>query len=316
MISLKPLQFRNLTLHCNILQAPLAGISCAPFRLLTWQQGRPGMCSTEMISAHTLVNAKHLPRRYTWQHPDEGPVCYQLAGHDPALLARATRIATDLGAAAIDLNVGCPKPKVRRKGYGSALLAQPDHLQRVISAMRAATELPVSVKIRLSEVSPDHNISVIDAIHAAGADMIIIHGRTWLTDYETPNNLDTIKTLCEHSRIPVIANGDIHDIDSLQRSLQTGCDGVMIGRASIGRPWLARQLQSQAAGEPFTPPTVKDIKTLFLTHIDLLASLDGEHLALLQARRLAKHYFHWITLPEHVYNLSSFDEWIGWVADA
>lgn len=285
---LGPRQFTN-----NFIQGPLAGISCAPFRRLTWQYSQPAFSCTEMISCKTLIHqSRDSQQRFVYKSPLEGPVCFQLAASDPQEVALATRIVTDLGADLIDLNCGCPVNKIRRKGAGSGLLQQPKRLYEMIRAMKHHTHVPVSVKIRVEGGSNEvFNADIAHAIQEAGADFVIVHGRHWTEHYETPCRHEQIRFFVEQMNIPVIGNGDIACLASLQRMLATGCAGVMIGRAGVGQPWLIRQLQAQLLGQAFTVPTPADIGSMFIDHIqDLSQLLHSDKWAILQARKMAKYY--------------------------
>src|SRR5579885_1783842 len=147
---IKPLTLGNRTFPVNIIQGPLAGVSCAPFRALTWRYSKPAFSCTEMISCKTLIHqSEYSQQRFIAKDPDEGPVCFQLSGNHPVELAEATKIVTDHGADLIDLNCGCPVKKIRSRGAGSSLLSDATLLYKMICAMKASTHLPVSVKIRV-----------------------------------------------------------------------------------------------------------------------------------------------------------------------
>lgn len=290
---IKPIKLGNLNLNCNLFQGPLAGYSCAPFRLLTWRYGKPGFTTTEMISANTLVNHPKLSRkRYTWKDPDEGPVCFQLSANDPGELARATKIVTECHADLIDLNCGCPKPKIRSKGSGSKHLADPKKLKSLITAMKDNTDKPVSIKIRVDADSGEHfNDEVAQVVEDAGCDFLVVHGRHWTERYDTPCRTDEIKRFVDRLSIPVIGNGDVECADSLKKMFDAGCAGAMISRASVGRPWLFNQIKAEINGESFTPPPLNEIGEIFIEHVNRLAILiSNEKFAVLQARKFGKYY--------------------------
>lgn len=277
----------------NIIQGPLAGISCAPFRYLTWQYGQPAYSCTEMISCKTIIHQpKASYQRYIQKHEQEGPVCFQLSANNPAELAEATKRVTDYGADLIDLNCGCPVKKIRSKGAGSSLLADPTKLYHLISAMKQHTHVPVSIKIRVQAGQDDHlNADVAKVVTEAGADFLVVHGRHWTEHYETPCRYDEITYFVEQMKIPVIGNGDISCVTSLQKMLATGCAGVMIGRASVGQPWLIKKLTAELQGLAFTPPSNSEIAAIFIDHTEQLAALlNSELFAILQARKLSKYY--------------------------
>lgn len=290
---IKPLQLGNKTFPINIIQGPLAGISCAPFRLLTWRYSQPAFSCTEMISCNTL---NHLPlesqTRFIKKDPHEGPVCFQLAGNNVIEVAEATKRVTDYGADLVDLNCGCPVNKIRGKGAGSSLLTNPARLYKLISAMKQSTHLPISIKIRVEGGGREKfHSDIAKAVSDAGADFLVVHGRHWTEHYETPCHHDDIQFFVDALNIPVIGNGDISDLDSLKKMFATGCAGVMIGRAGVGQPWLIRKLITEMTQETFTPPPPVEIGNMFIEHVEQLTKLlNTEKFAILQARKFGKYY--------------------------
>lgn len=287
------LKLRDITFPNNIIQGPLAGISCAPFRLLTSRYSQPAFTCTEMISCKTLIyQAKSSHHRFVAKDPDEGPVCFQLAGNDPAELSEAVKIVTDYGADLIDLNCGCPVKKIRSKGAGSSLLMDTSRLFQLMTAMKQSTSVPVSIKIRVEGNSDDiFNAEIANCVRDAGVDFLVVHGRHWTEHYETPCHHDQIRYFVDALKIPVIGNGDIACVDSLKKMLETGCAGVMIGRAGVGQPWLIRKLIAALQQEQFLLPATTEIGQLFLEHVTRLAVLlESEKFAILQGRKFAKYY--------------------------
>ena len=283
----------NKTFPVNIIQGPLAGVSCAPFRQLTWRYSQPAFSCTEMISCKTLLHSNvALQERFVKKDPQEGPVCFQLSGSDPIELAEATKRVTDYGADLIDLNCGCPVKKIRSKGAGSSLLMQPAQLYRLIRAMKQNTSVPVSIKIRVEGGSTDlFNQDIAQVIADADADFLVVHGRHWTEHYETPCHYDDIAFFVDALKIPVIGNGDIACMDSLQKMFATGCAGVMIGRAGVGQPWLIKKLITQMQQKTFLMPAREEVGAIFLEHVmQLVALLKSEKFAILQARKFAKYY--------------------------
>lgn len=271
----------------------MAGISCAPFRRLAWRYSRPAFSCTEMISCKTLLHQPTLSQqRFISKDKAEGPVCYQLAGNDPIELAEAVRRVTDYGADLIDLNCGCPVKKIRRKGVGSRLLSDGGALYRLIVAMKQSTSVPISIKIRVQGGSDEKfNKDIANAVSDAGADFLVVHGRHWTEHYETPCRYEEIRFFVDTLKIPVIGNGDIACLESLKKMLATGCAAVMISRAGVGQPWLIGKLIAQHQGEAFQLPSLSEIGSIFLEHVESLAALLGsEKFSILQARKFAKYY--------------------------
>lgn len=289
---IKPLVIGSKTFAHNLIQGPLAGYSCAPFRKLFYQFAAPAYCVTEMISAQDLVYGKKSNSRYLWRDPIEKNVCYQLSGNCSDTLRKAAAIVTDLGADLIDLNCGCPKPKIRKKQCGSYLLSMPQHIAEIIVAMKSITTVPITVKIRVDGDSHEHyHLAVTAAVTQAGVDALIVHGRHWTDDYQVACRLDQINEIVRATTLPVIANGDVRNVMDLKKMLQTGCAGVMISRAGSGKPWLFQQLLSEMSGKNYVPPPLADIINLFKQHVTGLIALEGEFKALLESRKLLSYYF-------------------------
>lgn len=290
---IRPLTLGNKTFTNNIIQGPLAGVSCAPFRALTWRYSKPAFTCTEMISCKTLIHQAELAeQRFIVKDKTEGPVCFQLSGSDPSELAVATKKATDYGADLIDLNCGCPVKKIRNKGAGSRLLTDTAKLFHLIQAMKNNTSVPVSIKIRVQGNSNEKfNEELAKVVSEAGADFLIVHGRHWSENYATPCNYNEIQFFVEALKLPVIGNGDIACLASLQKMFATGCAGVMISRSGVGQPWLIGKLQADMKQKNFIVPTTREIGLIFLEHVHELAKLlRKERFAIIQARKFAKYY--------------------------
>ena len=245
-----------------------------------------------MISCKTILYQTKAIERFVKKDPREGPVCFQLSGQDPKELAEATRIVTDQGADIIDLNCGCPVNKIRSRGAGSRLLSSPSRLFELIQAIKHNTHVPVSIKIRVDGHSNDRfNQEIATVVNEAGADFLIVHGRHWTEHYETPCQYEQIQFFVENVAKPVIGNGDVACLQSLQNMLATGCAGVMIGRASVGQPWLIGQLIAESLQQSFHTPSIPAVGDLFITHVSELATLlNSEKFAVIQARKFAKYY--------------------------
>ena len=283
-----PFKIGSLTLPNRLIQGPLAGYSCAPFRQLFYRYTPPAYCVTEMISSQDVLH-KHQPdSRYLYRAPEEERLCYQLSGHDPKILAAsAVRIQT-LGADLIDLNAGCPKTKIRKKNAGSALLDDPERLLAIIQAVRSVITIPFTVKIRIKGDARD--IDLAKGIEQSGADAVIVHGRRWTDDYDVLADFAQIARIKQAVSIPVIANGDIADSSSLRHAMNnTGCDAYMIARAGCGKPWLYQQLLSDS--DSVIPVNFAERVDCFMMHLEGLARLESEHQAVLQSKSLVRYYF-------------------------
>lgn len=271
-----------------LIQGPLAGISCAPFRRLAFKYGHVAFCCTEMISAKTLLSKNQVRHRYCYKDPKEKTTCYQLSGTNPSELHEATHIAVSYGADMIDLNCGCPMPKIRQKGAGSSHIKNIDNLHDCILAMRRATTKPLSIKVRVDGSSGDDcNKDLIACIQSSPLDFCTVHGRHWQDDYTVQCYYDQIAFFAESLAIPVIGNGDITSADSLSKMMQTGAKGFMVGRAGVGQPWLFNNLLSK---NKIIPTRELVINTL-MDHVKALSLLvKSEKKALLEARKFTPYY--------------------------
>ena len=282
----EPFFIGKLQLDNRLIQGPLAGYSCAPFRKLFHHYHAPAYCVSEMISAHDVLYKHALSSRYLVRDASEKKLCYQISGRDPLIMARAAAFLQEHGADLIDLNCGCPKTKIRKKGTGSALLEEPDHLQRIIRAVRQAITIPLTVKIRIQATTTD--LSLVRAIEQAGADAIIVHGRRWIDDYDVASDFERIGLIKQAVTIPVIANGDIADQVTLSQAIETTqCDAFMIARAGCGHPWLYQQFLS---GSTRTIDYLQRVDC-FISHLQGLAILETEYQAVLQSKSLVRYYF-------------------------
>ncbi len=290
-MGIHPLKIAALTLDNNLVQAPLAGYSSLPFRLLAWEMGRPGLLATEMISANALFQHSDTQEQYLAKSPHEGPVLYQLWGANPEALGYATRVAEERGADAIDLNCGCPVRKVRAANAGSKLMEQPELIRDLVKAMRRNTRLPVSIKIRAGTDAGNFNaVEIARIAEGEGADWLTVHGRHAKEAYGTPCRYGEIERVVRAVTIPVVGNGDVRDGETAGRMFATGAAGAMVGRACMGSPWVFRRIVEECAGRAFTPPSLADIGATILRHHDLLADLLGGERAIRHCRKLGSFY--------------------------
>ncbi|MDR1613313.1 MAG: tRNA-dihydrouridine synthase [Planctomycetota bacterium] len=287
-----PIAIRGLTLANNLAQAPLAGYSSLPFRLLVWRMGGPGLCATEMIAANSVRQGSPNQERYLAISPEEGPVQFQLWGANPEALAFATRVAVERGARAVDLNCGCPVRKVRAAGAGSKLMEDPPLVGRLVRAMRGSADLPLSVKIRIGPSPRLINAAEVARVAAGeGADWITVHGRHAGESYAAPIRYDEIRKVVEAVKVPVFGNGDVRDGATARKMFdQAGVAGAMVGRACLGAPWAFARIKAECAGGAYAPPTLPGIGRALLEHHDLLAELIGGDRAIRHCRKLGAFY--------------------------
>jgi tRNA-dihydrouridine synthase B len=271
--------------------APMAGITDRPFRRLARRYGA-ALAVCEMVSSRPELRSSRKTRLRLDHVGEPGPVSVQIAGSDPHMLAEAARFNADHGAQIIDINMGCPAKKVCNVAAGSALLSDENLVARIVEAVVAAVDVPVTVKIRTGPNPQRRNAVRIAAIvESAGAQMLAIHGRTRACMFEGEAEYDTIAEVKSRIRIPLIANGDIATPEQAKAVLQrTGADGVMIGRAAQGRPWLFRDITHYlATGERLSPPTPRERAAVLVEHLDGLYDLYGDE----QGARVARKHIGW-----------------------
>lgn len=290
---IKPIQLKNLTLENNIWQAPLAGYSSLPFRVLTWRLGRPGLLATEMISAKAIEQKNDKQEQYMKKADNEGPVAYQLWGCDEAAVEYASGVVEDRGADVVDLNCGCPVRKVKAAGAGSKLMEDPQLIAKLIKAMkRGVQEIPVTIKIRVGTNDRNYNgVEIAKIAEEAGVDLITVHGRHAAERYSHTVRYEKIQEIVEAVNIPVIGNGDVVDGVSTKKMFEsTGCAGVMIGRACMGSPWVFNKIKVELSGEEWSEPDHNELAEVMLEHYDLLVDLIGKDRAIRQSRKLGAFY--------------------------
>jgi nifR3 family TIM-barrel protein len=265
----------------------MAGITDKAFRIIAKRQGCARLY-TEMISAKALVYGNAKTRAFLDLTGEAEPIAVQLFGWEPDVMAEAAAIAADAGARILDVNMGCPVPKVVRNHEGSALLENPQLAQEIVTAMIRAAKLPVTVKIRTG-ISAGRIVAVSFAqrMEAAGASLIAVHGRTREQYYSGKADWDVIAQVKAAAGVPVIGNGDIWSPEDARRMLdQTGCDGVMIGRGALGNPWLLKRTVQYLRGEPVDPPPSPVEKLRGgLEHLELMMAYKTEYQAATEMRK-------------------------------
>ena len=281
------LKIGNVGLSSPFLLAPLAGITDGPFRRLCSEAGA-GLVYSEMVSAKGLWYKDKNTGGLLEILPGEGPVAYQLFGHEPEIMAFAARELDKRGNVIFDINMGCPVPKIVKNGEGSALMKNPDLAHDVVAAAVKNTSKPVTVKIRAGWDADSINaVEVAHAVSAAGASAIAVHGRTREQYYSGKADWSVIAAVKRAVDIPVIGNGDVTDGASALRMMEeTGCDFVMVARGALGNPWIFRELNAAWRGEPLPPPPTKeDKKQMMLRHFNDVLDLKGEYVAVREMRK-------------------------------
>ncbi len=272
--------------------APMAGVTDMAFRELCTLFGA-AYTVTEMVSSKGLVMGDKKSAMLLTLGKEEKTAGAQIFGDDPDIMAKATVKCLAFSPSIIDINMGCPAPKVAMNGGGASLMKDPQLAGRIVRAVRDAVDIPVTVKIRKGwDDSCVNAVELAKILEANGADAIAIHGRTRQQMYSGTVDLDIIRAVKKAVRIPVIGNGDITDIVSAANMLEyTGCDAVMIGRGAFGNPWLFRQINAYLdSGIVIPSPSLEEKMTVMLRHIAKMVEYKGEYTAMREARRHAAYY--------------------------
>ncbi len=288
------MEFLGFSLRNNLFVAPMAGVTDRPFRQLCKKLGA-GLAVSEMVTSNSLLYGSAKTRRRANHDGEVDPISVQIAGADPAMMAQAARYNADHGAQIIDINMGCPAKKVCNVMAGSALMQNEPLVAKILEAVVAAVPgLPVTLKFRTGWNRENRNAPMIARIaEESGIRAIAIHGRTRADQYQGAAEYDTIALVKSRVGIPVIANGDITSPRKARQVLDyTGADGVMIGRAAQGRPWLFREIEHYlATGEEVAPPGVGEIHRILRDHLSDLYGFYGEETGV----RIARKHISWYT---------------------
>ena len=284
---MKELRIGSLKLDNPFLLAPLAGITDAPMRRLCHRQGA-ALTYTEMVSCKGMWYGDRNTGKLLYTYRDEQPVGYQIFGHEPEVMAYAAREISSMPGKLIDINFGCPVPKIVKNGEGSALLKNPYLIYDIVAAVVKNTDKPVTAKIRTGWDKDSINVvEVAHAISAAGASAIAVHARTREQYYSGKADWSMIASVKRAVDIPVIGNGDVTDGKAAISMMdETGCDLVMIGRGALGNPWIFREALAAWRGEEIPPQPSKDEKkAMMISHLQDLTELKGEYAAVREMRK-------------------------------
>lgn len=288
------LNIGGVPLKSHAVLAPMAGVSDRAYRELCVRFGA-AYCVSEMVSSKTLSFNSKKSEELMEISDLERPCGIQIFGDDPKCMADAAKHALENKPDIIDINMGCPAPKISSNGSGSALMKNPRLCGEIVKAVTAVTDIPVTVKIRKGWDDDSVNaVEVAKICESAGAAAVTVHGRTRQQYYKPPVDYDIIKAVRESVSVPVIANGDI---DSAERAKEvmdiTGCDLVMIGRATLGNPWIFSQINAylENPNVKIYTPDLEERLGVMIEHIGKMVEYKGEHMAMLQARKLVVGYF-------------------------
>ena len=292
---MKEYKIGNVTLKSCAVLAPMAGVSDRAYRELCMKFGA-GYCVSEMVSSKALSFNSKKSEELMEISEIERPCGIQIFGDEPVCMAQAAERALENNPDIVDINMGCPAPKISGNGSGSALMRNPQLCGEIVKeVVKSCGDVPVTVKIRKGW--DDENVNAVEVAkicEQAGASAITVHGRTRMQYYKPPVDYDVIKAVREAVKIPVIANGDI---DSAKKAIEvmerTGCELVMVGRATLGNPWIFSQINSYINNPdaPLHYPTLEEKLDVMIEHISQMVEHKGEHMALLQARKLVVGYF-------------------------
>ena len=303
---IRKLKIGDVELENNILLAPMAGITDLPFRIIAKKQGA-GLVYTEMVSAKAIFHNDEKTKKLLNVEGEKRPIAVQIFGSDVESMVYAAKYVEQI-ADIIDINMGCPAPKVVKNGDGSKLLLNLDLAEEIVGSVVKAVNKPVTVKLRKGW--NNSNIVAVEAakrLEKAGAKAITIHGRTREEYYSGTCDLDIIKAVKEAVSIPVIGNGDVRDLKSAIRMFEyTGVDGIMIGRASLGNPWVFKKIINEL--EEYVPTNEERLNTI-LEHLELMVEEKGEYVAIREMRKHISGY------TKNLPNSSKFREEMNRIED-
>ncbi len=286
------LKIGNVSIDNNLILAPMAGVTDLPFRLLCKEQGA-GLLCMEMISAKAIYYNNKNTIELMEIHEEELPVSLQLFGSDPVIISEMAKRIEERPFSILDINMGCPVPKVVNNGEGSALMKNPRLIGEIVEKTVKAIKKPVTIKIRKGFDEGHVNaVEIARIAEASGAAAIAVHGRTREQYYTGKADWDIIRQVKEAVKIPVIGNGDVVSAETAQKLVdETGCDGIMIGRAAQGNPWIFRQIKVyQDDATVVDKPTISEISEMVMRHARLLVKYKGEYTGMREMRKHAAWY--------------------------
>lgn len=286
------LQIGDVILKNNVILAPMAGVTDLPFRLLCKEQGA-GLLCMEMVSAKAIYYNNKNTETLMQIEPEERPVSLQLFGSDPVIMSEMAKRIEDRPFDILDINMGCPVPKVVNNGEGSALMKNPGLVRKIVTSVSKAIKKPLTVKIRKG--FDDNNINAVEIakiIEDSGAAAVAVHGRTRQQYYSGKADWDIIRQVKEAVSIPVIGNGDVDSPQKAKQLLEeTGCDGIMVGRATEGNPWIFREISHYLdTGELLPHPALEEVKEMILRHARLQLEYKGEYTGMREMRKHVAWY--------------------------
>jgi tRNA-dihydrouridine synthase B len=261
----------SLELPSPFVVAPMAGMTDTAFRRLVKRHGGCGLVVTEMVSSEGLVRGIDRTLEYAEYTEEERPISIQIFGGDPSKMAQAARIVRDMGADIVDVNMGCPVPKIAKHNAGCSLMREPEHAAHVVEAMVGAVDIPVTVKMRAGWTDSDRNAPTLARmVQDAGASAITIHGRTAEQSYNGHADWELVSRVARDLRIPVFGSGDCVEPEQIVERMKTGVSGVLVGRGVLRNPWILAQAADLVAGGEARTVTMRERGQFLLDYIDLL----------------------------------------------
>ena len=311
---MKQLKIGNVTLPNRYILGPMAGVTDLPFRVLCKEQGA-GLLCMEMVSAKAILYNNKNTESLLEIHPDEQPVSLQFFGSDPKIMSEMAKRVEERPFDIMDINMGCPVPKVVRNGEGSALMKNPKLVYEIVSAMVKAIDKPVTVKIRKGfDDSCINAVEIAKIVEEAGAAAVAVHGRTREQYYSGQADWDIIRQVKEAVSIPVIGNGDVTSPQKAEELVkQTGCDGIMIARGAQGNPWIfSEMITYEETGTLPERPGKEEVRDMMLRHARLQLKYKGEFIGIREMRKHVAWYTKGLTgsakLREEINRVESYQE--------
>jgi nifR3 family TIM-barrel protein len=290
--SVKPFRIRDILISPPLVLSPMAGVTDVPFRALLKRRGGIGLTVSEFISVEGLTRNNPKSRRQMRFFEYERPFAVQIFGGQPERMRMAAEMAEEIGADILDVNCGCPAPKVVKHGGGSGLLRDHARLETILKEIKRAITIPLTVKIRAGYY--DNNINAVETAKLAeqcGVEHIALHGRTKEQGYKGRADWDLVRQIKETVKVPVSGSGDVTTpAEAFTRWRETGCDGILIGRGAMANPWVFRQIEEIIAGQKPYEPTLADKRAVLLEYFDLLRADMPEFAAIGRMKQLAGQF--------------------------
>jgi tRNA-dihydrouridine synthase B len=292
MKEIRPFKIRDVEINPPLILSPMAGVTDVSFRRLLKRRGGVGLTVSEFISVEGLTRSNPKSKRQMRFYSDERPFAVQIFGGQAERMRMAAEMAEEVGADILDVNCGCPAPKVVKHGGGSGLLKDHQRLETILKEIKKAITIPLTIKIRAGFY--DHTINAVDTARlaeACGVEHIALHGRTKEQGYRGLANWDLVRQIKEVVSVPVSGSGDITTIESaFERFNETNCDGVLIGRGAMANPWIFRQIEDTIAGREVFQPTLHDKRAILLEYFDMLREDMPETPAINRMKQLAGQF--------------------------